>query len=83
MLTIDVKFVASELTPGLTDGEISIEDGATVRELILQCASQRDTSVPPDNFAMMYPLFNGKPLTVDGALTKDGTLHICRVVLGG
>jgi len=84
MLTVDVKCVASELTPGLVDGEYNIEDGATVRDLIALCAEKCGVvPVPPENFAFMFPLFNGKPLTVDGAITKDGILHICRIVLGG
>ena len=83
-MLVDVKFVANELTPGLVDGKYDIEDGATVRDLIVHCVDRCGAApIPPENFEMMYPLFNGKPLTLDGAMTKDGTLHICRIVLGG
>ena len=83
MPTVDVKFVANELTPGLVNGEYDIEDGLTVRDLISLCESRCGASVPPGNFRMMHPLFNGKPVSVDSVITKDGTLHICRIVVGG
>jgi len=83
MLTISVKFIASELTPGLASGEYSIEDGLTVRELISMCENLGGVTVPDKNFKSMYPLFNGKPIPLDGGLTQNGTLHLCRVVTGG
>ena len=83
MLKINVKFVANELVPGLVNGEYSIEAGSTVRELIAVCEAHCGVSIPTRNFAFMYPLFNGKPLPLDRALTEDGTLHLSRVVMGG
>jgi len=83
MLTLHVRFVASELTPGLENGEYCIADGSTVRDLISFCEKQCGVSIPLKNFKMMYPLFNGKPVTLDSVITKDGTVHICRVVMGG
>jgi len=83
MLTVDVKFVANELTPGLENGEYKVKAGSSVREIIAVCEDQYGVVVPPDNFKMMYSLFNGKPITLDGKVTVDGTLHICRVVMGG
>jgi len=83
MLTVHVKFVADELTPGLVSGEYSITDGSTVRNVISLCERQCDATVPPNNFKMMSPLFNGKSVTLDSVITTDGTLHICRIVVGG
>ena len=83
MLTVDMKFIANELTPGLVNGSYSIEDGLTVRDLLAVCESQCGVSVPAKNFRFMYPLFNGRPITLDKAITEDGTLHLCRVVTGG
>jgi len=83
MLVVDVKFVAHELVPGLVNGEYSIEDGATVRDLLAVCENQHGTVVPENNYKYMYPLFNGRPLTLDSAITQNGTLHLCRVVIGG
>jgi len=83
MLTISVKFIASELTPGLVGGEYSIVDGSTVRELISMCENLQGVTVPEKNFRFMYPLFNGKPVRLDGRITQNGTLHLCRVVTGG
>jgi hypothetical protein len=83
MPTVDVKFVANELTPGLVNGEYCIEEGITIRGLISLCESRSGISLPPENFKLMYPLFNGKPASIDSAITKDGTLHICRIVVGG
>jgi len=83
MLTVDVKFIASELTPGLVSGEYDIEDGASVRELLALCETRCGVAVPENNYKYMYPLFNGKPVALDGTLTENGTLHLCRVVVGG
>jgi len=83
MLTIHVRFVAYELTPGLESGEYDIADGSTVRDVISLCEKQYGASVPPENFKRMYPLFDGKPVSLDTAITKNGTLHICRIVMGG
>ena len=83
MLTIRVKFVASELAPGLTDGEYNIEDGSTVLNLLKLCESACGASVPPKNFDFMLPLFNGKPVMLSSAITEDGTLHLCRIIAGG
>ena len=83
MLTVNVKFVASELTPGLTNGEYSIEDGATVLDLLAHCESECSASVPEANLKHLYPLYNGKPVRLETEIIENGTLHFCRVVLGG
>ena len=83
MLTVDVKFIAYELTPGLESGKYDIADGSTVRDVISLCENQCGASVPPDKLKRLYPLFNGQPVTLDTPITKDGTLHVCRVVMGG
>lgn len=83
MLVVDVKFVAYELTPGLASGEYPIAEGATVRDLIALCEKQCGASVPEKNFKSMYPLYNGRPVMLDSAITENGTLHLCRVVTGG
>ena len=84
MINIMLKFVAQELTPGFTNGEITIESGMAIRELISYYADKNSLSVPSENqYKLMYPLFNGKPAGLDSVLEKDGTLHICRVSIGG
>ena len=83
MLTINAKFVANELVPGLANGEYSIETGSTIRELLDVCESLCDAAIPVKNFNLMYPLFNGRPVSLDKPLTENGTLHLCRVVTGG
>ena len=83
MLTVDIRFVASELVPGLESGKYMIDDGSTVRDLITACESKCGVTVPEKNFPFMYPLFNGRPVMLDSAITEDGTLHLCRVVTGG
>ena len=83
MLTVEVKFIANELTPGLQNGKYQIEEGASFRDLIAVCEAQCGASVPPNNFAFMNPLFNGKPITIDSTFTENGTLHLCRIILGG
>ena len=83
MLTIKVRFVASELAPQLENGEYHVENGATVREAIAVCEEHCGAVVPEDNFKLMYPLFNGKPVQLDDTLCIDGKLYICRIVMGG
>ena len=83
MLTIIVKFVASELAPQLENGEYTVADGATVREAIAVCESQCGAAVPEENFELMYPLFNGKPVRLSDTLNADGKLYICRIAMGG
>ena len=83
MLNIDVKFVARELTPGLENTAFATESGTTIRHLIELIAEQNGVSIPENNFARLYPMFNGKPVAISNALTQDGTLHVCRVAMGG
>ena len=83
MLDIHVKFIASELVPGLESGEYSVADGVTVRDLLAVCEKQCGATIPEKNYKSMYPLFNGKPTQLDSVLTTNGTLHLCRVVMGG
>ena len=83
MLSVNVKFIANELVPGLVDGPYDIDNGATVRDLLATCENRCGANVPEKNFKSMYPLFNGKPLTLDSPITENGTLHLCRIVLGG
>lgn len=83
MLTVDVRFVAFELTPGLSSGEYEIEAGASIRDLLRVCEGMCGRIIPEKNFQSMYPLFNGMPVTLDTALTENGSLHLCRVVVGG
>jgi len=83
MATVNVRFVADELTPGLADGEYDIADGSSVSDLLALCQSICGAEIPPYNFKLMYPIFNGKPLSLDSAITKSGTLHLCRVLFGG
>jgi len=83
MLTINAKFVANELVPGLADGEYLIEDGSTVLDLLAACEEKCGVSIPVKNFDFMYPLFNGRPVSINKALSENGTLHLCRVVTGG
>ena len=83
MITINVRFVADELTPGLENGEYEVAGGTTVRELIDLCQSKHGVVLPEQNYKLMYPLFNGKRVLMDSKLEKPGTLHMCRVVVGG
>lgn len=83
MLNIDVKFVADELVPGLVNGEYGVESGTTVRELLAVCEARCGASIPEINFDLMYPLFKSRPVTLDSPLTDNGTLHLCRVIIGG
>jgi len=83
MLTVVVKFIADELTPGLVSGTYEIEDGSTVRDLITVCENRCGAPVPEKNFGFMYPLFNGRPVMLDSTITGEGTLHLCRIVTGG
>jgi len=83
MLKVNIKFVADELTPGLINGEYEIGEGSSVRELLKQCESACGVSVSEGNFKLMYPIFNGKPLGLDSVIPQGGTLHLCRIVMGG
>ena len=83
MPTVNVRFVADELTPGLTGGEYDIQDGSTVGDLLTLCESKCGAKIPEGNFKLMYPIFEGKPLRLDSEITKSGTLHLCRIVMGG
>ena len=84
MLKVQVKLVAKELTPGFENGEFHAKNGATVRDVLALCAERNEVAFPSENHCrLMYPLYNGKPLTLDAALSQDGTLHICRIAMGG
>jgi len=83
MININAKFVAAELTPGLENGEYRIPDGSSVIDLIKHCEKQSGAAVPEKNYQFMYPMYNGKAIKLDSPLREDGTLHLCRVVMGG
>ena len=83
MLTVDVKFVAYELVPGLLNAQYSVEAGTTVHSLLALCEANCGASIPEKNYRYMYPLINGRPATLDSAITDNSTLHLCRVITGG
>jgi len=83
MLTIDLRLVANELTPGLKGGKYEIEDGATVLDLLALCEKECGKQIPEGNLEFLYPLFNSRPVRLDTALAESGTLHLCRAVTGG
>ena len=83
MLTLSVKFVAAELAPGLENDEYTVPDGATVREVITVCEKACGVETAEENFKLMYPMFNGKPLGMYDAIITDGKLYICRIAMGG
>ena len=82
--SIQVKLIARELTPGFDNGEFRAESGVTVKDVLALCAKRHKAAFPSEDLCkLMYPLYNGKPLTLDSALSQDGTLHICRIAMGG
>ena len=83
MLTVNAKFIANELTPGLKSGEYHVEDGSSVLDLLKKCESLCGATVPEQYFKLMYPLYNGRPVSLESAITESGTLHLCRIVVGG
>lgn len=83
MLNIRVKFVAYELAEGLLSGDYQIPDNATVRELLAVCEERNKTSIPSVNLDLMLFILNGKPATLDTPITKEGTLYVTRVIIGG
>ena len=83
MVTVEVKLISSELTPGLSGGEYTIEEGSTILDLLAQCQNVCGAVIPEENYPQMYPLFNGKPVKLDSEITKDGKLQICRIARGG
>ena len=83
MPTLQVKFIAGELAPGLKNGEYEIPDGLTVREALAVCEKVCGALIPKENFKLMYPLFNGKPIQMSNAIDIDGKLYICRIAMGG
>jgi len=83
MHTINVKFVATELAPGLNNGNYNVDDGTSVMALIKQCEEASGATVPEGCLKLLYPLFNSKPVRLETPLNESGTLHFCRVVLGG
>ena len=84
MISVRLKIIAGELAHGVENIELEIGSGATVREFIEQCASRCGVAFPSENlYKLMYPLFKGKPVTLGTTLTQDGTLHVCRIAMGG
>ncbi len=77
------KFVAYELAVGLSNGTYQIPENATVRELLAICEEQNKTKIPAESMKLMLFILNGKNATLDTPVTKDGTLHVCRVIVGG
>lgn len=83
MLNVRVKFVAYELTEGLVSGDYQIPENATVRELLAVCQEQNKATIPPENFKLMLFILNTKAATLDTPITKDGTLYVTRIIIGG
>lgn len=83
MLNVRVKFVAAELAVGLSNGDYHITENATVRQLLRVCEEQSNSTIPPENMKLMLFILNGKSAMLETPITKDGTLHVCRVIIGG
>ena len=83
MLAVNIKSVAGELAPGLVSGEYETTEGSTVQSLLEQSASKCGAAINPNNYKFMLLLFDGKPIQLTDKITKSGTLHLCRIVVGG
>jgi len=83
MVTVELRLVSSELTPGLSGGEYDIEEGATILDLLALCQSECGVVIPEESYMQMYPLFDGMPVKLDSEITKSGKLQICRIARGG
>ena len=67
----------------MASGEYRVEEGTTVLDLLKTCESASEASIPEKSYKHMCYLFNGKPLTLDSAIKESGTLHLCRIAVGG
>jgi len=82
-MEINIKITAPELVPGIENGIYEMQEGMSVREVLHALQERCGTCIPEENYKLMYPLFNGKPVKLTAPLTKSGTLYMCRVVMGG
>jgi hypothetical protein len=44
---------------------------------------QNNATILPANFNLMLFILDGKPAMADTPITKDGTLYVTRVIVGG
>ena len=63
--------------------QYQIEDGKSVLDLFKVCEEKSGATIPEANYKNLYSLFNSRPVRLETPLTDSGTLHVCRVVLGG
>ena len=83
MLSLNVNFVAGELTPGLVNGNYEVEQGVTVMGLLEKCELVCGVKVPEKNLQYLHIMFNGRPIRLEDSLNEDGKLQFCRIVFGG
>ena len=83
MATISIKIVAKDLLPGISDGDFEIREETTVSELLRAYGDACGAALPEKNLALLYFLLNGKPVEASREISASGTLHVCRVIVGG
>ncbi|MDR0905706.1 MAG: hypothetical protein LBN00_05990 [Oscillospiraceae bacterium] len=82
-MKIWVKFVAKDLTEGLTNGDYEVAEGATVLDVIRTCENVCGVTLPPDRYKDFQYILNDKAAQGYTPVPDGARLYVLHAVLGG
>jgi len=82
-MRVKVRFMCVDIPIGLGNGEIEVEKGMTVKEIVTECAKRHKIKMPLKELFKSVFLIDASPATL-GSVLKDGEeLTVVRTMAGG
>ena len=82
-MIINVRFMCVDVPIGLGNGEISIEEGATIEDVVRYCAKLYSIELSISELLKSLFLVNSQPALIDYVLSEGDNLSIVRPLAGG
>ena len=83
MMTIQAKFISSELVGKLRDGAYELPDGATVSALMEEAQLEANHTLTDQQKNSCVFVFDNSPASYDTKLRDGGKLRVMFKILGG
>jgi len=82
-MRIKVRFMCIDIPIGLGNGEIEVEEGMTVKEVVTECVKRHKIKMPLKELFKSMFLVNTNPASLDRVLKDGEELTVVRTMAGG
>jgi len=82
-MRVNVRFLCVDVPVGLGNGDILIEEGASIEDALRHCIEKYAVEMPLAELLKSLFLVNSKPARPENTLNEGDELVIVRPLLGG